>query len=156
MGRHGGAHWRYLNGSGPAQEHRQLCGHQRRCKSGLAFRSDDQRMDHLGHLGEGHPTIADTVAVEPQLRIYRDAGTALTMRGKAKASSARFVTFLRSPAGARIFAKWSGSRLNKLTRCKLVRSCDRAIVTPQELLSEASCLTQGDITWFCLQSRRLE
>lgn len=55
---------------------------------------------------KANPTIADSVAVEPQLRIYRDAGTALTMRGKAKAESARFVNYLRSPAGAKIFAKW--------------------------------------------------
>lgn len=55
---------------------------------------------------KANPTIADSVAVEPQYRIYRDAGTALTMRGKAKAESARFIKFLRSPAGAHIFAKW--------------------------------------------------
>ena len=55
---------------------------------------------------KANPKIADSVAVEPQLRIYRDAGAALTMRGKAKAESTRFVNFLRSPAGARIFAKW--------------------------------------------------
>ena len=53
-----------------------------------------------------NPTIADVVAVEPQFRIYRDAGIALTMRGKAKPESERFLNFLRSPAGARIFAKW--------------------------------------------------
>ena len=55
------------------------------------------------------PKIADSIAVEPQepqLRIYRDAGAALTVRGTAKAESARFVSFLRSPAGAKIFAKW--------------------------------------------------
>ncbi len=55
---------------------------------------------------KANPTIADTVAVEPQFRIYRDTGTALTLRGKAKPESARFLNFLRSPAGARIFAKW--------------------------------------------------
>ena len=55
---------------------------------------------------KANPTIADAVAVEPQFRIYRDAGIALTMRGKAKPESARFLNFLRSPAGARIFAKW--------------------------------------------------
>ncbi|MES2904312.1 MAG: substrate-binding domain-containing protein [Pseudomonadota bacterium] len=55
---------------------------------------------------KANPTIADTVAVEPQLRIYRDTGTALTMRGKSKPEGARFLAFLRSPAGARIFAKW--------------------------------------------------
>lgn len=55
---------------------------------------------------KANPTIADAVAVEPQYRIYRDSGTALTKRGKAKPESARFLNFLRSPAGARIFAKW--------------------------------------------------
>lgn len=55
---------------------------------------------------KANPTIADAVAVEPQYRLYRDTGTALTLRGKAKPESARFLNFLRSPAGARIFAKW--------------------------------------------------
>jgi len=55
---------------------------------------------------KANPTIADAVAVEPQFRIYRDAGTALTTRGKAKAESARFINFLRSSTGASIFAKW--------------------------------------------------
>lgn len=55
---------------------------------------------------KANPAIADTVAVEPQFRIYRDTGTALTLRGRAKPESARFLNFLRSPAGARIFAKW--------------------------------------------------
>lgn len=55
---------------------------------------------------KANPTIADAVAVEPQFRIYRDTGTALTKRGKAKPESSRFLSFLRSPAGARIFAKW--------------------------------------------------
>lgn len=55
---------------------------------------------------KANPTIADAVRVEPQFRIFRDAGTALTMRGKAKPESARFLNFLRSPAGASIFAKW--------------------------------------------------
>lgn len=55
---------------------------------------------------KANPTIADSVAVEAQYRIYRDAGAAITMRGKAKAESARFLSFLRSPAGASIFAKW--------------------------------------------------
>lgn len=55
---------------------------------------------------KANPTIADSVAVEPQYRIYRDAGVALTMRGKANTESARFLSFLRSRAGASIFAKW--------------------------------------------------
>jgi accessory colonization factor AcfC len=49
--------------------------------------------------------LAEIVAIEPELRIYRDAGIALTRRGQAKASAKEFVTFLASPAGARIFQK---------------------------------------------------
>ena len=55
---------------------------------------------------KANPAIADAVAVEPEYRIYRDAGTALTQRGKEKAASANFLAFLRSRAGAGIFAKW--------------------------------------------------
>lgn len=55
---------------------------------------------------KANPTIADSVGVEPQFRIYRDTGTAVTMRGKAKPESVRFLNFLRSRSGARIFAKW--------------------------------------------------
>ena len=55
---------------------------------------------------KANPTIADAIAVEPQFRIYRDTGTALTMRGTVKPESGRFLKFLRSPVGARIFAKW--------------------------------------------------
>jgi accessory colonization factor AcfC len=55
---------------------------------------------------KANPTIADSVAVEPQYRIYRDMGVGLTARGKGKVNSKRFVDFLRSPAGAAIFTKW--------------------------------------------------
>lgn len=53
-----------------------------------------------------NPTIADAVAVEEPHRIYRDAGAALTQRGRGKRSAADFLAFLRSPQGARIFEKW--------------------------------------------------
>jgi accessory colonization factor AcfC len=52
------------------------------------------------------PGLAEVVAVEPELRIYRDAGIALTQRGRTKASAKDFVMFLASPAGASIFQKW--------------------------------------------------
>lgn len=55
---------------------------------------------------KANPKIADQVAVEPEHRIYRDSGTALTIRGKANPASTKFLGFLRSPDGARIFAKW--------------------------------------------------
>jgi len=51
------------------------------------------------------PGLAEIVAIEPELRIYRDAGIALTRRGQGKASAAEFVKFLASPAGAAIFQK---------------------------------------------------
>jgi accessory colonization factor AcfC len=49
------------------------------------------------------PGLAEIVAVEPELRIYRDAGIALTQRGQTKVSAKDFLTFLASPAGASIF-----------------------------------------------------
>ena len=53
-----------------------------------------------------NPTLADVVPVAPKWRIYRDCGTALTIRGRDKASAREFLQFLRSREGARIFAKW--------------------------------------------------
>jgi accessory colonization factor AcfC len=53
-----------------------------------------------------NPTIADQVAVEPEYRVYRDAGVALTQRGDAKPEAKAFAAFLASPEGAKIFAKW--------------------------------------------------
>jgi accessory colonization factor AcfC len=51
------------------------------------------------------PGLAEIVAIEPELRIYRDAGIALTRRGQDKSSAREFVRFLASPAGAAIFQK---------------------------------------------------
>jgi accessory colonization factor AcfC len=51
------------------------------------------------------PGLAEIVAIEPELRIYRDAGIALTRRGQGKASAGDFVKFLASPPGAAIFHK---------------------------------------------------
>ena len=59
-----------------------------------------------GIWAKANPGIADSVAVEPQYRIYRDAGVALTKAGDANPDAARFVTFLKSPQGAAIFRKW--------------------------------------------------
>ena len=49
------------------------------------------------------PGLAEIVAIEPELRIYRDAGIALTRRGEGKVTASEFVKFLASPAGAAIF-----------------------------------------------------
>lgn len=50
--------------------------------------------------------VADVVPIEPDLRIYRDAGVGLTRRGQEKPAAKDFVAFLGSPAGARIFQKF--------------------------------------------------
>lgn len=49
--------------------------------------------------------VADVIPIEPDLRIYRDAGVALTRRGQEKPAAKEFAAFLASPAGARIFQK---------------------------------------------------
>jgi accessory colonization factor AcfC len=51
------------------------------------------------------PGLAEIVAIDPDLRIYRDAGAALTRRGQDNASARDFIQFLASPAGAAIFRK---------------------------------------------------
>ncbi len=48
-------------------------------------------------------TRTDVVEIEPDLRIYRDTGVALTREGAQKASAREFVAFLKSPEGQRIF-----------------------------------------------------
>ena len=53
-----------------------------------------------------NPTLADAVPLTERWAIYRDAGVALTAKGKNRQSAARFAAFLQSAAGARIFAKW--------------------------------------------------
>lgn len=53
-----------------------------------------------------NPTLAEQVAVEPEYRIYRDTGLALTRHGAARPEAKHFAAFLASPEGARIFAKW--------------------------------------------------
>jgi len=51
------------------------------------------------------PGLAEIVPIEPDMRIFRDAGVALTRRGQSKTSARDFVQFLLSPAGATIFQK---------------------------------------------------
>lgn len=53
-----------------------------------------------------NPKLADTIAVEPQYRIYRDSGVALTHRGEASAAANAFCDFLSSSKGAAIFRRW--------------------------------------------------
>ncbi len=53
-----------------------------------------------------NPTIADQVAIEPNYRIFRDTGVALTQRGDANPQAKAFAAFLASGEGSRIFGKW--------------------------------------------------
>jgi len=50
--------------------------------------------------------LADVVPVARDYVIYRDAGIAITKRAELKPSAKAFASFLESPAGAKIFAKW--------------------------------------------------
>ena len=53
-----------------------------------------------------NPQLADVVPIERDYAIYRDAGIAITTRAENKPAAKAFVSFLQSPAGAKIFAKW--------------------------------------------------
>jgi len=50
--------------------------------------------------------LADLVPVSQDYMIYRDSGIALTKQGKEKPTAAKFVEFVQSPDGAKIFGKW--------------------------------------------------
>jgi accessory colonization factor AcfC len=50
--------------------------------------------------------LADLAPIKEEYQIYRDAGIALTQQGKAKEAARKFVEFVQSPEGAKIFAKW--------------------------------------------------
>ena len=50
--------------------------------------------------------LADLVPIKEEYQIYRDAGIALTQQGKAKEAARKFVEFVQSLEGAKIFAKW--------------------------------------------------
>ena len=53
-----------------------------------------------------NPTLADQVAIEPEYRVYRDTGVALTHKGAQSAEAKAFAEYLEGPDAARIFAKW--------------------------------------------------
>lgn len=53
-----------------------------------------------------NPSLAEVVDIEPEYAIYRDTAVVLTTRGATKDAARRFVDFLSSPDGAKIFRKW--------------------------------------------------
>lgn len=62
------------------------------------------------HWQVANPDIADQVAVEPDLVIWRSTDIALTDRAKANAEAKAFVAFLTSPDAVAIFRKYGWSR----------------------------------------------
>ena len=50
--------------------------------------------------------LADLVPIKEEYQVYRDAGIALTRQGKTKEAARKFVEFVQSPEGGKIFAKW--------------------------------------------------
>lgn len=63
-----------------------------------------------------NPTLADTVAIEPQYVIYRDTGIVATKQGAQKPAAKQFVEFLKSAEGAAIFHKWGWITTEKKLR----------------------------------------
>lgn len=53
-----------------------------------------------------NPTLADAIPVAERWRIYRDAGVALTVKGRERTAARDFAAVLLSPEGARIVARW--------------------------------------------------
>ena len=58
-----------------------------------------------------NPQLAEVVEMDEPYRIYRDTGVVLTTKGASTAQARAFVEYLKTPAAARIFAKW-GWRTN--------------------------------------------
>lgn len=53
-----------------------------------------------------NPDLADLVPVEERYRIFRDTGAVVTREGKRDSDAGKFIDFLRSSEGARIFKRW--------------------------------------------------
>ncbi|HEY0970185.1 MAG TPA: substrate-binding domain-containing protein [Gemmatimonadales bacterium] len=53
-----------------------------------------------------NPDLADLVPIAEPWRIYRDAGVALTERGRSRSIATGFVDYLLSAEGAKHFARW--------------------------------------------------
>jgi len=53
-----------------------------------------------------HPDESESIKLQQNLLIIRDAGIALTKAGESKQLATMFYNFVRSPAGAAIFKRW--------------------------------------------------
>jgi len=53
-----------------------------------------------------NPTIADLIPIEKEHVVYRDCGIVLTAKGMTNPLARKFIDFIQSAEGARIFKKW--------------------------------------------------
>jgi accessory colonization factor AcfC len=61
---------------------------------------------HLDDLAGTNLTLADQVPIEESSQIYCDSGAGLTAKAKAGLETQRFLDFLQSSGGERIFRHW--------------------------------------------------
>jgi accessory colonization factor AcfC len=83
--------------------------------SGLALKSWKEKPEIdawliWNHWQIANPDVADQVAVEPDLTIWRSTSVALTKRGTELPNASAFVAFLTSPEGTAVFKKWGWKR----------------------------------------------
>ncbi|MEQ1612437.1 MAG: substrate-binding domain-containing protein [Hyphomicrobiaceae bacterium] len=83
--------------------------------SGLALKSWKEKPEIdawliWNHWQIANADVADQVAVEPDLAIWRSTGVALTKRGTEMPAAAEFIQFLKSSEGEAVFKKWGWRR----------------------------------------------
>lgn len=61
------------------------------------------------HWQVAHKDLADQVAVEKDLRVWRPMDIALTVDGASKRAAKAFIAFIKSPVGVAVFEKWGWS-----------------------------------------------
>ena len=78
-----------------------------------------------------NPKLAETVPVEPELRIWRDTAVALTVRGETNPQTRRFVCFLQSP-GRRHDLQALGVGLRRPRRLRPARALTLESLAPED------------------------
>ena len=83
--------------------------------SGLAMKSWKEKPDLdvwliWNHWQIANPDLADQVAVEADLVVWRSADIALTQRGSANPAASAFIALVKSPDGEAVFKKWGWKR----------------------------------------------
>jgi accessory colonization factor AcfC len=53
-----------------------------------------------------NPSLAEVVPIEPEYAVYRDTGVIATQKGKGNPQTQKFIDYLSSPEGVKIFRKW--------------------------------------------------